>query len=256
MEKEINVAEILKDKPKGTKLYDLLYNVDVELDKISTTDTETVVWCTNETDNNITCHRSYSEFGTVRGCPDGLQILLPSKEMRDWSKFAWKKGDVLANNIKTIFIIFNEFEDDTYGTFNGKYCLIKISSEEEYTTEEFNFSTSLFEKANDDEAQAYINTIEERFGGKLNLETLEVEKHQPEFVDLKPKCEFKPFDRCIWKIRNCEGSIWRASFVSYVDEYGAIPMGMYIDEDLVNLIILPYNDETAKLIGTTNNWEG
>jgi hypothetical protein len=75
-------------------------------------------------------------------------------------------------------------------------------------------------------------------------------------VDLKPKCEFKPFDRCIWKIRNCEGSIWQASFVSYVDEYGATPMGMSIDEDLVNLIILPYNEETAKLIGTTDDWKG
>lgn len=55
---------------------------------------------------------------------------------------------------------------------------------------------------------------------------------------------------------NERGSIWKASFVSYVDEYGAIPMGMSIDEDLVNLIILPYNKETAKLIGTTDNWEG
>lgn len=75
-------------------------------------------------------------------------------------------------------------------------------------------------------------------------------------VDLKPKCEFKPFDRCIWKIRNCEGSIWQASFVSYVDEYGATPMGMSIDEDLVNLIILPYNDQTKLLVGTTDEWEG
>lgn len=45
-------------------------------------------------------------------------------------------------------------------------------------------------------------------------------------------------------------------FVSYVDEYGATPMGMSIDEDLVNLIILPYNEETAKLIGTTDDWKG
>ena len=75
-------------------------------------------------------------------------------------------------------------------------------------------------------------------------------------VDLKPKCEFKPFDRCIWKIRNCEGSIWQASFVSYVDEYGATPMGMSIDEDLVDLIILPYNDQTKLLVGTTDEWEG
>ena len=43
MEVKISIAEILKDKPQGTKLYDLLYNVDVELDTISTTDTETVV---------------------------------------------------------------------------------------------------------------------------------------------------------------------------------------------------------------------
>ena len=29
MEAKINIAEILKDKPQRTKLYDLLYNVDV-----------------------------------------------------------------------------------------------------------------------------------------------------------------------------------------------------------------------------------
>ena len=57
METKQNIAEILRDKPQGTKLYDLLYNIEVELDTISTTDTETVVWCTNETDNNTTCHR-------------------------------------------------------------------------------------------------------------------------------------------------------------------------------------------------------
>ena len=249
MEAKINIAEILKDKPQGTKLYDLLYNVDVELDTISTIDT--MVWCTNETDYNITCHRSYSEFGTVRGCPDGLQILLPSKEMRDWSKFAWKKGDVLANNTKTIFIIFNEFEDDTYGTFKGKYCLIKISSDEEYTNEESNFSTSLFEKANDDEAQAYINTIEERFGGKLNLETLEVEKHHPEFVDLKPKCEFKPFDKVITRFD--VNAIWTANIFSHIDQYGE-----YVAIGFVGVYpyCIPYNEETAKLIGTSDEWKG
>lgn len=84
MEEKINIAEILKNKPQGTKLYDWLHNIDVELDTISTTDTETVVWCTNETNNNTTYHRGYSEFGTERGYPDGLQILFPSKEMRDW----------------------------------------------------------------------------------------------------------------------------------------------------------------------------
>lgn len=191
MEKELNIAEILKDKPQGTKLYDLLYNVDVELDTINTTDTETVVWCTNETDNNTICHRGYSEFGTVRGCTDGLQILLPSKEMCDWHKFAWKKGDVLVSKgYKTLHAIFGGFEDDTYTTFKGKHFFCDYVDNEMYNEEEYNgykkevsLRTIEFDKDNMDAAQAYINTIEDRFGGKLNLKTLEIEKPQPEFKD-------------------------------------------------------------------------
>ena len=37
MGNKINIAEILKNKPQGTKLYDLLRNIDVELDKVNTT---------------------------------------------------------------------------------------------------------------------------------------------------------------------------------------------------------------------------
>lgn len=181
METKINIAEILKNEPQGTKLYDLLYNIDVELDTISTTDTETVVWCTNETDNNTTCHRGYSEFGTVRGCFDGLQILLPSKEMRDWAKFSWKKGDILVSK-DNVYIIFEKFEDDTYTRFKGKHYLWKECNVEDYNKEETKMLTSVFEKATDDVAQTYIKTIEEHLDGKLNLETLEIEK-QLEFKD-------------------------------------------------------------------------
>lgn len=184
MEEKINVAEILKEKPQGTKLYDLLYNIDVESDTISTTDTETVVWCTNETDNNTTCHRGYSEFGTVKGCPDGLQILFPSKEMREWSKFAWKKGDVLVNKDGDVHIIFEKFEDDAYKNFHGQYYLWEeggsiVSSEED----ENYMQTSDFNKANKEDAQEYIHKIEKELGGKLNMEILEIEKPQPEFKD-------------------------------------------------------------------------
>ena len=181
METKINIAAILKDKPQGTKLYDWLHNIDVELDTISTTDTETVVWCTNETNNNTTCHRGYSEFGTERGYPDGLQILFPSKEMRDWTKFSWKKGDVLVSK-DNVHIIFEKFEDDTYTRFKGKHYLWKECNVEDYNKEETKMLTSVFEKATDDVAQTYIKTIEEHLDGKLNLETLEIEK-QLEFKD-------------------------------------------------------------------------
>lgn len=162
----------------------MLYNIDVELDTISTTDTETVVWCTNETDNNTTCHRGYSEFGTVRGGLNGLQILLPSKEMRDWNKFAWKKRDILVHKEGNVHIIFEGFDDDTYKTFHGKHYLWEYeNSIERYEENDGYMQTSLFSKAKESDAQTYINTIEEKLGGKLNRETLEVEKSQPEFKD-------------------------------------------------------------------------
>ena len=176
MEK-INIAEILKDKPQGTKLYDLLYNVDVELDTISNTDTETVVWCTNKTDNNTTCHRGYSRIGTVRGCPDGLQILLPSKSMRDWSKFAWKKGDVLINS-SGFQCIFKEWASDDYTKFNGCYSNSRDGYEDVSNAE-----TAKFDKLDNNIAYGYVREIERKLGGILNLETLDIEKAQPEFKD-------------------------------------------------------------------------
>lgn len=43
--------------------------------------------------------------------------------------------------------------------------------------------TSDFNKANKEDAQEYIHKIEKILGGKLNRETLEIEKTQPEFKD-------------------------------------------------------------------------
>lgn len=179
METKINVAEILKDKPQGTKLYDWLHNIDVELDTISTTDTETVVWCTNETNNNTTCHRGYSEFGTERGYPDGLQILFPSKEMRDWTKFSWKKGDVLANG-EGAYCVFKEFAHSSYQT--SKAVFVKRNKESIHS-DSCLLNTKDWHKASHSCTATYINTIEKELSGKLNMETLEIEKAQPEFKD-------------------------------------------------------------------------
>lgn len=185
MEPKINVAEILKNKPQGTKLYDLLCNIDVELDTIVTTGTKTIVWCTDKIDNNDVCHRFYSEFGTIEGHPDGLQILLPSKEMRDWGKFAWKKGDVLVCTDGKAEVIFERFDDDNYTSFVGKHYLESYAKDGDLLDyeQEHLCDTANYTKESDETVQCYINTIEKRLGGKLKRETLEVEKSQPEFKD-------------------------------------------------------------------------
>lgn len=109
-------------------------------------------------------------------------MLFPSKEMRDWSKF-FNKGDVLVcyEGKKPYYTVFDCFESNTYKDFNGKFAY--DSYEDKCYQNEGNLSTNTFHKLSIADSEIYITKIEERFGGKLNLETLEIEKTQPEFKD-------------------------------------------------------------------------
>lgn len=261
-------------------------------------------------------------------------MLFPSKEMRDWSKF-FNKGDVLVcyEGKKPYYTIFDCFESNTYKDFNGKFSY--DSYEDKCYQNEGNLSTNTFNKLSLADSEIYITKIEERFGGKLNHETLEIVKTQPKFkigdilfvkynnrniifilsningkfynhrvrldsdkviinyrdshfqnegiefiryateeekeqlfdalakeckgwdsekkevVDLKPKWTPKPFDRVI--TRNDDDDIWTANIFSHMDSHGE-----YVTIGCVGgyTYCIPYNEETAKLIGTTNNVEG
>ena len=165
MEAKINVAEILKDKPQGTKLYDLLRNIDVELDKVHTTDVDTYIECTSTNEVGSTLLFDYSKLGTEESWLEGLQILLPSKEMRDWNKFAWKKGDVLISNDGKKEVFFNGFTDDTYALFKAKHGFEVLSDGNTiYLADEDGIATSDYTLETEEAAKTYINTIEERLG--------------------------------------------------------------------------------------------
>lgn len=177
MGNKINVAEILKDKPQGTKLYDLLRNIDVELDKVHTTDVGTYIECTSTNEVGSTLLFDYSKLGTEKCWLEGLRILLPSKNMRDWGKFAWKKGDVLINSCG-FQCIFKEWASDDYTKFNGCYSNSRDGYEDVSNAE-----TAKFDKLDNNIAYGYVREIERKLGGILNLETLDIEKAQPEFKD-------------------------------------------------------------------------
>lgn len=113
---------------------------------------------------------------------DGECVVFPSKEMRDWSKFQWKKGDVLVSNDGGTEVIFDKWYDDTYTNFYSKHYLNSEDENNIKYNEAFLCTTERYSLVDKDTAQTYINTIEKRLGGKLNLETLEIEK-QLEFKD-------------------------------------------------------------------------
>ena len=171
MEEKINIAEILKDKPKGLNLYSPVYG-KVKFEAV-------------HKDKIYFYHdmNEHSVKSNGKSFDDGEVVIFPSQKMRDWSKFAWKKGDILVNKDARVHIIFDGFEDDTYKNFHGQYYLWEEGGSIVSFEEDENYmQTSDFNKANKEDAQEYIHKIEKELGGKLNMETLEIEK-QSEFKD-------------------------------------------------------------------------
>ena len=179
MEEKINVAEILKNKSQGTKLYSRICGA-VELKKVINVRKKKSIVVKELNSNNQ--HRFWHDGNFFRA---GQCVLQPSENMADWSKFSWKKGDVMVSNDGKCKVIFERFDDDTYTSFVGKYyveCYGKNDELQDYEEEHYG-DTVNYTKESEEAAQTYINTIEERLGGKLNIETLEIEKIQPEFKD-------------------------------------------------------------------------
>ena len=327
MEEKINIAEILENKSQGTKFYSLTYG-DCFYQEY-TGDFGIECQSKNGVQFNL------DEYG--RYCIEGECILFPSNEMRDWRKFAWEKGDVLVSNDYSTEVIFYDWYDDTYTNFYGKHLLYSEDKNNIKYNDAFLCTTGRYSLEDKDAAQTYIKDIEERLGGKLNRETLEVEKTQPEFkdgdvvfvrckrfcyieifnyfkddylydyaslsttlqmidicgkypiskdeiveiriatdsekkqlfealakenkvwnaekkqvVDLKIKwMSLKPFDKVI--TRNAYDDIWTANIFSHMDSCGE-----YVTIGCAGgyHYCLPYNDETAHLIGTTDEWKG
>lgn len=171
MEAKINIAAILKDKPKETKLWSSISNDECKLQEI--TEDSVVV--------DMDCNGrqwTFSVYGTTFSFSKGEVLLFPSKGMRDWRKFAWKKGDVLVSNNGKVKVIFDKFRSNTYLSFIGKYHIDSLECNNPYYQHEGEYATVNFKLEEVDAAQTYINIIEERLGGKLNRETLKIEKAQ------------------------------------------------------------------------------
>lgn len=327
MEEKINIAKILKNKPEKTILYDAMRDINVSLYVVEKQNGETIIFC-DGIKKFKGCNFVYSDTGADYIFRKGMQLLKPSKEMQDWEKFSWKRGDVLISDCGFV-CIFKEWASDDYTKFNG--C---------YFDGMPNVETAKYSKLDNNTAYGYIRELENRCGGKLNLETLKIEK-QTEFkdgdvvvtdavpslyyskcifilngdlntdescansyifyninnndfcfdvldteirdrnihlatdsekqqlfdalekegkawdaekkqiVDLPKKCEFKPFDKVI--CRDSDADIWKANFFSHYDAKAYFP---FFCNNCGYKYCLPYNEKTAKLIGTTNNVEG
>ena len=158
METKINIAEILENKSQGTKLYSLTYGDCFYQEYTGDFGIE----CQSQ--NGV--QFNLDEYG--RYCIEGECILFPSKEMQDWEKFAWKRGDVLAGAFG-VLCIFEKWANADYTKFDSKF----VTQKNRGTTFEIEDWYKVTNKA---VIKQYISDIEEDNGGKLNLTTLDIEK--------------------------------------------------------------------------------
>ena len=168
MKEKINISEILKDKKNGLRLYSPIFG-------------ECAFCCVRKDTNDICVkkHNGVKAFFDSKGLyyNTGEVMLFPSKSMRDWEKLSWKRGDLLINSCG-FQCIFKEWASDDYTKFNGCYSNSRDGYEDVSNAETVNFV-----KLDDNTAYGYVREIERKLGGILNLETLEIEKPQPEFKD-------------------------------------------------------------------------
>jgi len=236
MEAKINIAEILRDKPVNTKLYSPLFG-DVYFSHVK----DNII--------NVKHHAGESKFlnsGRYYNYVESEPLLFPSKEMRDWSKFAWKKGDVLVSGDGCIEVIFDKWYDDTYTNF---YCKHYLDSEDENDIrylEEFICSTWKYSLEDTESFLCYVTNIEERLGGKLNFETLEIEKHQ-EFKDGDIlSCDEDTYTKHTILIFHKDGDI-KESIVSLVRHSKLVEDNEPIDDFFLSRLYYAREDEKKEL---------
>lgn len=106
MNENLNLVEILKDCPEGTKLYSTVFG-EVEFESINDIIGPIVVT------TNIGDPECFTADGKMFARYNGECVLFPSKEQRDWSKFKTSKPKFNPNTLHPFDKVLarNDMED-------------------------------------------------------------------------------------------------------------------------------------------------
>lgn len=200
MENKINIAEILRDMPKGTKLYSPLFG-ECELRGVDNSKYPIEIKA-QRTDGAIL--KGLMKDGRYfEGYEDAECSLFPSAKMRRWDKF-FKRGDIVYNPHSQMCAVFECWANDDYTEFNTT-----INYYKDHTLDKGEVcDTGCFVKANDEQKTLFIAEAEKYYNGKYNPETLQVEP--------KPKYSFEPFQKVL--VRDSCDNKWKADYFSHYDE--------------------------------------
>lgn len=199
----MNIAEILRHCPKGTKLYSTIFG-EVTLDKIDMHDMyPIVVHRFNHLKTSFDKEGHYLEDYPGTEC-----VLFPSKEQRNWEKFRLpvKKGDIMMTEDKRAFIADGKMDDSGCPC---AYCGLDLYHNFTNGSETNGWTALYYMPASEEAKKRLFDKIEEA-GYKWNADTLELEKVVPKF-----KNKFKPFDKVL--VKDGINEEWSINLFSYYD---------------------------------------
>lgn len=170
----MNIANLLKYCPKGTKLYSTIFG-EVTFDRIDVNEEYPIlVYKIDDT------HILFDEEGRYVKYYNSECILFPSKDQRDWSKFRLplKRGDIMMKADGTIpFIASGEFYKDT----SPKY-ICGVDTTGHFKTGIYGWTSEFYIPASKEAKKELFSKIAEA-GYKWNANTLELEKWEFEFKE-------------------------------------------------------------------------
>ena len=111
-------------------------------------------------------------------------------------------------------------------------------------------------KNDSDELRLATNSEKQQLFSALEKEGKSWDAEKKQIVELKPKFELKPFDKVL--CRNSKDDTWEADFFARLTrkEIDYTQSGKYLCVGDLWMYCIPYNEETAHLLGTTDEWKG
>lgn len=165
----MNIANLLKYCPRGTKLYSLIHG-EVTLHEVNIGNAYSITVVTNKND-----YEYYTEEGIYNHrYLDGECILFPSKDQRDWKKFrlSVKRGDIMMEIDGSYpFIASGEFNKDGFSKY---ICGIDIESNLQMDMGG-GWTSEFYIPASEEAKKKLFDKIAEA-GYRWNSATLELEK--------------------------------------------------------------------------------
>ena len=242
MNENLNLVDILKDCPRGTKLYSTIHG-EVKFEEIKNGDKYPIIFYYRDIDGERYID-AVTDDGRHKFRFCGECTLFPEKHQRDWAKFKVEPemvdGEIYYVKIGFVEWIYIYRKNYTYKTMHYVAVLNNYLMEFNNICTTHNEDIKVLRKATEEEKRLFFETIKKN-GRKWDADKKELVRIEPKFGI----STLQPYDKVLVRDRNI--NTWHCSFFDRLDKtswYSFMCVGGRFHQ------CIPYNNETKHLHNT------